>query len=120
MSETVLCRYKVTFAEGSGLTAVGPDWEDPDHFLLDEADPDWVGDPELGRGWRQWTIMNFRTGEQTGVIVADLVGPWEAPSGQEGTDTVPTHTSPSDRDQSYRPGEAASGPVRNESEHSCL
>lgn len=71
----VLCRYKVTYAEGSGLEAVGPDWEDPEHFLLYEADPAWVGDPEMGKGWRQWDILNLTTGKRTGCIVADLVGP---------------------------------------------
>ncbi len=75
MGEMVLCRYKVTHAEGSGLEAIGSDWEHPEHFLLDLADPDWVGDGEMGKGWRQWEILNLSTGERTGVIVADLVGP---------------------------------------------
>lgn len=83
----VLCRYKVTYAEGSGLEAVGPDWEDPEHFLLYEADPAWVGDPEMGKGWRQWDILNLTTGKRTGCIVADLVGPHPsepAPTDQPG------------------------------------
>lgn len=83
----VLCRYKVTYAEGTGLEAVGADWEAPDHFLLDQADPAWVGDPEMGKGWRQWNIMDMTTHTITGRIVADLVGPHpseSAPTDQSG------------------------------------
>jgi hypothetical protein len=80
----VLCRYKVTHAEGRGLELLGEGWQEPDFVLLDKADPKWVGNGVYGEGWRQWEIMDMATHERTGVIVADLLGPHEPSASGEG------------------------------------